>query len=626
MPKAIVPASEIQSWWRGWREEDFSWNGLARKSWLGWSVNGSGELIPDDLAGETDRSATLQDYWAFEADHLVNGPDGEFTEFHLPLHWSDDSDTLKSSWSRRRCSAIFGRLASQIKSLKEKYPDHQIIAPLDGVVFPHLLKDNYIPSLVSEHDTLSLSISAVCGKLNIGNVDTIEQLELNNCLFLGPFRIDDISFRELVMLHKCLLVGPFRIQTSKMINGLAFSEAAFFGPVRILACEFNGEVAIEDCVFANSVSLATGTANAGVMIEKTRFLGQSTFSRFGFNSEVYVSETVFAGPTRWVAAKFPGEVNFYKVHFGPANFSRAEFEDHVSFEESTFSEIMEFSHVHFAKYASFRNSIFPSDAGMFTGAFRDARFSDGANFVQVNFYHFAAFDEATFKRPPLLNDDERGDWPFAKAVSLARRASLSSWRRPETERQQMPLERAREYFFGALEGGCRSLKLAMEAKRARALEQKFYRYELRARQSRPSTGPSERIVSAAFYLSSNFGHAIFRPIFLTGFVLLAFGLAFALIHYLAVNLPQSTNIMYDRWYNNDDLARGINLSGRQVFRPFSIWDIGTKTIDPWENDILIGGGFFIGLATRLAGTLESMISIGLLFMSGLAIKRRFQLG
>ena len=61
--------------WARWREADFTWDGLARKPWDGWVVNGSGYLVEADTgrrygADDDDpilttqgQAATLQDYW-----------------------------------------------------------------------------------------------------------------------------------------------------------------------------------------------------------------------------------------------------------------------------------------------------------------------------------------------------------------------------------------------------------------------------------------------------------------------------------------------------------------------------------------------------------------------------------
>ena len=34
--------------WARWREADFTWDGLAKKPWRGWVVNGSGYLVEAD--------------------------------------------------------------------------------------------------------------------------------------------------------------------------------------------------------------------------------------------------------------------------------------------------------------------------------------------------------------------------------------------------------------------------------------------------------------------------------------------------------------------------------------------------------------------------------------------------
>ena len=68
-----------QEWWDKWWEEDFSWEGLAKKRWEGWVVMDDGRVLPmEDAPGDLEkdnsailrlpdgfpgRQATLQDYW-----------------------------------------------------------------------------------------------------------------------------------------------------------------------------------------------------------------------------------------------------------------------------------------------------------------------------------------------------------------------------------------------------------------------------------------------------------------------------------------------------------------------------------------------------------------------------------
>src|SRR5262245_42594133 len=94
-----------EDWRAAWRAEDFSWQGLAQKTWEGFCVLADGRIVETEAlkegAREGARPATLQDYWREEEARLATG-DGKFwTRVHLPLAWADGSSTGKANWDAK---------------------------------------------------------------------------------------------------------------------------------------------------------------------------------------------------------------------------------------------------------------------------------------------------------------------------------------------------------------------------------------------------------------------------------------------------------------------------------------------------------------------------------------------
>ena len=67
-------------------------------------------------------------------------------------------------------------------------------------------------------------------------------------------------------------------------------------------------------------------------------------------------------------------------------------------------------------------------------------------------------------------------------------------------------------------------------------------------------------------------------------------------------------------------------SAGNVFRPFGAWSSELANTDSWLQSFLDGGGDPLQqLLIRLAASVQSVLGIILLFLFGLAVRRRFQI-
>ncbi|WP_138513225.1 pentapeptide repeat-containing protein [Maricaulis alexandrii] len=134
--QAAIKAAD-EEWWKGWWEEDFSWEGLARLDergrlrhpWRGWSVIDETRCVPTDQASYGSRAATLQDYlrWDFDTEELredialaeaglliVDDVPAAFHILHLPEQWPDGSKSWKAQPKHGAWKTVATELANRL--------------------------------------------------------------------------------------------------------------------------------------------------------------------------------------------------------------------------------------------------------------------------------------------------------------------------------------------------------------------------------------------------------------------------------------------------------------------------------------------------------------------------------
>ncbi|GAB4538143.1 MAG: hypothetical protein Tsb0010_17090 [Parvularculaceae bacterium] len=179
----------------------------------------------------------------------------------------------------------------------------------------------------------------------------------------------------------------------------------------------------------------------------------------------------------------------------------------------------------------------------------------------------------------------------------------------------------------ALEGGCRTIKLAAENQRDRNREQTFYRYELIARRHNLDTPRWERWASYLFDFASDYAGSIIRPVMVLAGLWAAFMTMFWAGAMAASDTLRAGVRFAPCWCApHESWGRAMSLSAEMIFRPFSIW--GRRDFaeaDPLVRALLEETGAFAGFGARMLGTLESAAAVILVFLFALAIRRRFQI-
>jgi hypothetical protein len=608
MAEAMTREQVQAEWWARWWEEDFSWAGLAAKP-----VGADGfDLIHGGLHGEQD----LQAYWrrdpvsdarrddaALEAaGELLRAPDGALWHLaHVPLHWRDGS-AAKAGWNEARRARLAALVAARVAAGAE--------------------------TAVNEW-----------------------------CLAMGPD-------------GRAQLAGAVLLAPPEAAGGAAlhlvldwawvpgwYASGWQFGP--------GFRVYNSGCF---SLAIFTGAT----------FSGTARFDNATFFESAWFSIATFSGDASFTSATFSGDASFHSATFSRgACFDRATFSDEASFDRTTFSGEASFDGATFEKWLSFTSAQFKGDA-LFTPirqwpaaaegwhrAFDNAQIHNLLSFEGSGQRLFASFDGIRFLGNAMLRLDKPESEDAAKqqfrlegrkAYELGRKEGMAAakWDSAPspwdyfTQPAKRSAYRARlNDRLEELEGGCRALKKYFEDHGDKARAQLFYRFEIEARRMQPATSGPEKLFSHAYRIFSGYGAAIFRPIG----ALLASVPLFAVVYWLVAAIwadslvPKKENgspayevqsfrdvvdLIGQHQYGSISIGPmlgALSFSAQRVF-PIGPWEVKAEDEEKDANMrlLLLGKGETLPhLGIRFLGTLQSIFALAMAFLSGIAIRRRFQM-
>lgn len=642
----------IRSWWDEWWTADYSWQGLSEK-----------EIYSGGAFGER----TLQDFWRRDPHSKKQRSDaemveaGELIEFdgrtwhvvHLPARSRDGAET---SWKAA---------ADQVSNWTDL---EQLIAvrlvkstpTADGAPDGHCqLQGAVIRGAISLPDAPMRTLSAKCEQVahleaaifdgsntNFHRLSYRKALFVHSCSFLDVNFLGSTFFSGAVFCEGLTTFAHTRFewvsfQDCTFFGSTLFRDATFEGPADFRGAHFVGAAGFEGSRFLNDALFATHFQSEANFPSST-FEQKAYFDTALFGGEAYFRDTKFAQPvifqgteflTRalfWGAlfsdyadfsgAKFRGDATFGGAtfkndarfqdgeFFADAGFEMSDFQSSVYFDGRRFSGRVNFHQATFGRLASFREIAWPASAAEWQCAFEGAVFEGSAAFERSGFRCFAAFDGATFERVVRLDDASEADAAKTFYAEL-------------TAASQEGLDR--EAQLRALEKGSRVLKGVMEKAGNRTREQQMYRFELRARRAQHSTPRWEKIASVLYAAFSDYGNSIFRPIAVLSAVTLVMGLVYFVwagwltessARYVAGQFPEKVS---------KDFWSALTFSASTIFRPLSVWSNEYRS-EFWQATFFsVGDGW--RFLIRVVATLQTFLSGALIFLFGLAIRRKFQI-
>jgi len=631
MPESSKRDVLEREWWDRWWEADYSWRNL-RLHFLGEHSDREG------LWGEK----TLQEYWRRdpetamlrsddemrEAGELLSSPDGNLWHLaHVPLHWKDETPA-KQGWdfdkNHQLNEILLLRLTKTGKSDIEK--DHDGRAQFSGIV-------------------LSKGIS-----LRRPSVST----EYQNEIHVKP----GSYFRE---------ENPLRL----------VCRQSWLGVLKARNSVFDEEVDFSASFFSEGGSFSKAFFKKEALFNSVIFDGETSFNEAHFCSDTAFKEIMQFGSMNFEYCKFDENTNFEKAKLQRVSFLGAEFVKNANFLSSEFSDANTFMNAKFHRQAKFDFASF-ADVADFTSAsfvdsasFRKVLFKQGAKFQNIKdwglvpsrwiraFFASKASSLISFEggsMPPLSAFDglhlESGaslvlDDPGYKKMTEAFSTELAEIGTKSTKESSGndTLGRPESVFYSSLASGCRFLKKYFDSIGDKDLFQRFASFELEARMKSDEVDRLERLIFWAYRWSSDYGASIGRPLArlacsVPWFAILYWIIAAACLNPISsqtkpIGEPypiQTISEVSDRFFKGHfseidtrPMFGALSFSAHRAF-PFGAWDVKAEDKDNNMRKLLLGDGEgWAHFTVRVLATVQSIFSIAMIFLLGLAIRRRFKM-
>ena len=504
---------------------------------------------------------------------------------------------------------------------------------------------------------------------------------------LKNFALTRTNFSGNLRIRSCELQGGVNLQSSRVTGYTNFQGSLFFGGGQFESAHFDKDAWFTGSAFWGQVSFDHARFDAEAYFHEVRFRPKPGDKPADRTITFY--QTRFGGAAGFEGAHFFESVSFERARFnGFADFGRQPpswHNDGNGIKGACFEKRMSFRSAEFLRNADFAACSFPAKVGDRSSAFAGAHFRAALDFQGVDTLPFSAFNGARLENGVLLDTKHPNEKQFQAALKETQKAVDEDKRlgrdyRRENKKDPDEGRRGQDNRFSALEGGCRVLKLAHGDDGDYQREQQFFRYELLARRRRPTKGlllnrdrtvsGLEKFLSHLYGMTSNYGAAMFKPL---GWVIMS-ALLSAVLYWLigygvgvqgqaetsqpALTLAANINTglgSAETWLQaraepaglhwqqvfplefdeaehaqfRQQFSHGgdaLDLAFHNVFRPFGVWwpNFAGET-QPWLHNLKEGLGNWGWVGLRVFASLQSIFSIAMLFLSGLALRRKFQI-
>ncbi|WP_084419588.1 pentapeptide repeat-containing protein [Henriciella litoralis] len=450
----------------------------------------------------------------------------------------------------------------------------------------------------------------------------------------------------------------------------SFDRARFAGSAGFNKAAFRGEASFDQTNFTwDAWFIEAAFAQLSWFTDAT-FAKDTSFSEATFLREVWFEEAAFIGDTSFEDAQFVGPAYFngksasvitdsaigtvttdastgnFDINFPsqPSWVSKRSFTN-VSFASTLFLEEVFFDNRDFHSQTSFENSVFLRPV-----AFHDSKLHRGISFrssylrgamnrelepdkklskALTNSWHQGLRRLHAAEQKAAVGKGNDKDEPFPKFESWKQK--FLKVRQEKNVEFEAKADSERSEYYGELEDCYRTLKQIMEERRDRSQEARFFKLELKARRKRRDEHVLmwERIFSDVYGAISDFGTSIIRPvIWIAGSVL-----TFAILYWCmgnAYSLPPTAS----SW------GEALSYSFGRVL-PFGPWAGAepctlpgrlmelTPPHDAPSCALQNGVDYTLRPGTpiifQLIASAQSLFALILVFLSGLAVRRKFQI-
>ncbi len=667
---------KFSQWWEKWWEEDYSWDGLAKKDWLGWCVNQNGDIEEDhhfaheavpprELLPRGLRRATLQDYWRDQENDLIlvpgSNPSKYFTKVHCPLKWQDGTVAPVIS-AAEQVSILATRFVAAVGS--PMGADRRILGPDKSVqIQGAVLRDFDHETIRTRVRTVSLEIALSANRCyfhdNASFVSTKFHVRTSfrNALFSAKANFHSAEFYGDVSFQNATFCNTTEFLQAKFHENVSFDFAIFLTKSDFRSTRFLREATYLDALFSGDALFDDAQVKRCMLLDRGTFLGATSFKGVEFVGDISLIKAVFAGPARFsgtVAIEGGGAQLLSKRSFKSLTSDGAIFLEEARFDNRDILEPSSFRNTFFAHRASFHGSKLHQGV-TFQGANFDAALKRKGEFqpnwlAELNSIYLEQRSSSNFIKKTSATILRRLRNGFALPevgkrptwVALRLRSEIDPLQIPEgptssaiTVHDPSPNQRRldEESYIADLEDCFRTLKRAMEDNRNRPDENRFFRLELLARRRRHSQDVSkwDKAVSFLYDWTSDFGNSIIRPM---GVLILSFFVFASIYANLSTQPIRYPNTAEYTDALNYSFSRGIAF-GPWEKEPKPCSTIGrlldvempiqNKSSPNCPSDLLKRYGTSTALGVRMLASFQSLLALLLIFLTALAARRKFQI-
>jgi uncharacterized protein YjbI with pentapeptide repeats len=362
--------------------------------------------------------------------------------------------------------------------------------------------------------------------------------------------------------------GVVDFTNTQFDNLVIFSGFLYIAKVDFRSATFSANANFESAGFSGNADFESVTFSGSTDFESAAFSGTADFESVTFSGTADFESATFSGYTYFGSARFSGD----------AYFRSARFSDYTIFGSATFSGYADFESATFCGYADFESVTFSDDVD-----FSSATFAKNADFINAGFTASAVFAHARFG-PGV--PDFRGAKMHEATEWHGVTWPLAPHDKDDAQAQVYAYER---------------LKQEMERLKKHEDEQFFFRKELRARRGLIPRWRAAWLLNYAYQVSSDYGQSIAKPFFwLVGLFLLG-GVFFA-----AAPVFKGTPMTI------------LGAAGLSFANIFSFLPVRREIM---TDEIITG----LSSAAQIAGVVQSLLGLVLLFLLGLALRSRFRM-
>ena len=481
--------------------------------------------------------------------------------------------------------------------------------------------------------------------------------KFKSATFSGYARFENATFSGYARFDSATFSGYADFNSAIFSGDAWFKSATFSGDAEFNSATFSGDALFDSVVFAGDVSFQGDGASFSV--EPFQLLPMARSDKEKAKS----GDVAFADKFERVIEDGSISTRAFKrasfedcVFLGDVNFNNRDFTEATSFRRSEFWRLVSFHGSRLHQGVSFYNAIFRYAIHRDRQCVRCGPKSGGRDWPEVRDDVKRRLYEADEKAGKTASSVEEWDLVFEEGRSKTAkefrdldkskydaRENKGFWtklgsqclnfvRRIEHKPEPVKVD-TQEDYFEELEGCYRTLKLAMEDKRDRVEEGKFFSLEIktRRRRRRPNVLYWERLMSDLYGGTSDYGNSVVRPVAWILLFMLVFGVLYA--------LQGSSSLLGWDWKvpNFAELGQGFSYSAGRVFG-FGPWGSEPEActmmgqllnVQP-EKDVICadghnGWGVWTAFGIKALATVQTLMAIILVFLSGLAVRRRFQI-